>query len=206
MIQMRPGVKVKMWSPRFKNRPEVEPPGLLKAVGATSFLSVVGMLFYGVAVSISGSSSDSVGIEAAYVAVIHFILPLCAFYAISTNSPLSRIIVATYIVTLSSATIAGKGFLGELQIDETYKILVSAGILITVLSWLFGSPKMRFYFAAISNKPIPVDLVTRASELHGGNWLSPKAREKLAWFLGHMETIVLLGFIVAVIYAFVSTG
>ena len=206
MVLMRPGVKVKMWSPRFTNRPEVEPPGLLKLIGATSIFSVVGMLIYGVAVSISGSTSDSVGVNAAYVVVLHFVLPLCAFYAISTNSPLSRSVIVTYILVLCAATIAGKGFLGELQIDQTYKTLATVVTLVAILAWLFGSPKMRFYYAAISNKPIPEDLVSRASELHGGNWLSPKARENIAWVLDHLETIVLLGFIVIVIYAFVSTG
>jgi hypothetical protein len=36
--------------------------------------------------------------------------------------------------------------------------------------------------------------------------LSRKARENLDWVLDHLETIVLLGFVVVVIYAFIGTG
>ena len=201
---MRPGTKVKMWSPRFKNRPEVEPPGLLKAVGALAIMSVVAVLVYAVAQSVTGT--ETLGIEAAYVAVLHFVLPFGVFYTISANSPLSRMSIATYAVVLFSATVSGKGFLGALQIDETLKIIGAAGILLSVLTWLYGSPKMRFYYTAVSNKPMPLDLASRAEELHGGNWLSSKARETSAWFLDHLETTVLLGLIVVVIYAFVSTG
>ena len=201
---MRPGTKVKMWSPRFKNRPEVEPPGLLKAVGALSILSVVGVLVYAVAQSVTGT--ETLGVEAAYVAMLHFVLPFGVFYAISANSPLSRLAIAAYAVILCSEAVVGKGFLGALQIDESRKIMFAAGILLSVFAWLYGSPKMRFYYTAIASKLMPADLASRAAELHGGNWLGPKARENLAWILGHLETIVLLGFIVVVVYAFVSTG
>lgn len=193
-----------MWSPRFKNRPEVEPPGLLKAVGALSIMSVASVLVYAVAQSVSGT--ETLGIEAAYVAMLHFALPFGVFYTISANSPLSRMAIATYAVILCSASVSGKGFLGALRIDETVKIIIAAGILLLVLAWLYGSPKMRFYYTAISNKPMPPDLASRAEELHGGNWLSSKARETIAWFLDHLETTVLLGFIVVAIYAVVSTG
>lgn len=201
---MRPGTKVKMWSPRFKNRPEVEPPGLLKAVGALSILSVVGVLVYAVAQSVSGI--EMLGIEAAYVATLHFVLPFGVFYAISANSPFSRLAIATYVVILCSATVSGKGFLGAVQIDETAKMVIAGGILLLVLVWLYGSPKMRFYYAAVSNHPMPPNLASRAKQLHGGSWLKPKARETLAWLLDHLETAVLLGLIVAAVYAVVSTG
>ena len=204
MVHMRPGTKVKMWSPRFKNRPEVEPPGLLKAVGALSIMSIVSVLVY--AVSQSASGTETLGIDAAYVAILHFVLPFGVFYAISANSPLSRLAIATYAVVFCSATVSGKGFLGALQIDETVNVLIAGCILLLVLTWLYGSPKMRFYYTAVSNKPMPPDLASRAEELHGGSWLSSKARETIAWFLDHLETTVLLGFIVVAVYAVVSTG
>ena len=201
---MRPGTKVKMWAPRFKNRPEVEPPGLLKAVGALSIASIVSVLVYAVAQSVSGV--ETLGIEAAYIAVLHFVLPFGVFYAISANSPLSRLAIATYAVILCTATVSGKGFLGGLQIEEAVKIAVAGGALFLVLAWLYGSPKMRFYYTSLSNNPMPPDLASRAEELHGGSWLSSKARETIAWFLDHLETTVLLGFIVAAVYAVGSTG
>jgi len=207
LIQMRPGIKVKMWSPRFKNRPEVEPPGLLKAIGGMSFFSVVGVLVYAVGQSVIGIGTlETRGIAAAYIALLHFVLPFGVFYTISVNSPLSRIVIAAYAVILCAATIAGKGFLGALEFDETLRNLFAVVALFLVFSWLFGSPKMRFYYALISNKPVPSDLVSRAADLSGGSWLSPKARGRLAWFLDHMETIVLVGFMLAAIYAFISTS
>jgi len=200
---MRPGTKVKMWSPRYKNRPEVEPPGLLKAIGAFSVLSIVGVLIYTVTQSLAGVEKR--GFEAAYVAVLHFVLPFGVFYTISANSPLSRLAIAAYALILSSATVAGKGYLGSLQFAESHKVIVIAASLFALFAWLFGSPKMRFYYTSISNKPMPLDLAVRAEDLHGGNWLSSKAREKLSWFLDNLETLVLVGFILAAIYAFVST-
>ena len=152
------------------------PPGLLKAAGAVSILSIVCVLLYAVAEAVTRiGSMEPRGIEAAYIAII------------------------------ASATIAGKGFLGSLQLDETIKTVVVTAVVLVVFVRLFRSPKMRYYYASISNKPIPPDLALRAVELQGGTWLSPQARESLAWFLDHMETIVMVGFIFAAIYAFMST-
>ena len=207
MSHMRPGTKVKMWVHRFTNRPDVEPPGLLKFVAAISIFSVIGMLVYAVAHSVGDTaSSQPIGISAAYVALLHFILPLVTFYTVSSNSPLSRLVITIYIVTLCSATIAGKGLLGELQVDETYRTSIAVAILVVVLGWLLGSPKMRYYYAAISNKEIPKDLAARDAELQGGSWLSFRARIAIDWFLDHMETLVLLGFIALAFYAVRQTG
>ncbi len=204
MFQMRPGVKFKMWAPRFKNRPEVEPPGLLKAVSALSMFSIVGTLFYAVLQSLSGLAE--LGIEAAYVAMLHFILPLGVVYTVTANSPLSRIVIVTYTLILSSATFAGKGWLASLPVFDSYGELIIGAFLTVVLTWLFASPKMRFYYALLSGKPVPQDLAARADELHGGIWLSANARERLSWFLDHLEILVLVGFIVLVLYALSMTG
>ena len=203
---MRPGTKIRMWSPRVKNRPDVEAPGLLRAASAISIFSVIGMLVYAVAQSITTVNIEPDGVRAAYVALLHFVLPFVAFYTITTNSPLSRTVIVTYVVILSSATIAGKGFLGELPYDPIYKALIAAAVLVVILIWLYGSPKMRFYYAAVSDKPIPSDLIAREVELQHVTRLSPRARATIDWFLDHLQTIVLLGFIVTAVYAFVSTS
>ena len=205
---MRPGIKVRLWSPRFKNRPSVEPPGLLRLVSALSILSIVGVLLYSVIVAVSGIGSTW-GIEpneALYIAIFHFVLPLCVAYTISSNHPISRLLIAFYGMALCTATVLGKGFLGNLRIDSTIRSLVSAILLLIVLTWLFRSPKMRYYYALVSGQPVPEDLQSRASELEGRNWISPKTRSALDWVADRMETILLLGMIVAVIFAFVSNG
>lgn len=169
--------------------------------------SIVGTLVYAVVMSTTGNAgSDILGLEAAYIAVLHFVLPFGVFYSISTNSPGSRVTIAAYFVILFLATIGGKGYLGAIQISETTTIIFATAVLVLVLVWLLHNPKMRYYYAAISNKPIPSDLEPRVSELSGKSWLSPRSRAILEWVAGHLETVVLIGFILAAIYAFVSTG
>ena len=74
-----------------------------------------------------------------------------------------------------------------------------------VLGWLYGGPKMRFYYAVISGRPIPEDLRSRADELYGGVRLNPRLRAALEWFVDRAEIAVMLGFIILVFYAYWET-
>ena len=201
---MRPGTIIKFWSPRFENRPDVEPPALLKLVGALSMFSVVGVLVYAVARQLAAGgwgSSGVVGVEAMYVAALHFVLPFGVFYAINMNSPYSRPIIAVYTLILAGATIAGEGFLGNLLADDSLRLYATLAVALPVFGWLYGSPKMRFYYLTISGRPLPPELEARADRLRGGPLLGPRGRAILEWFVDHMETLVLLGFIAAVLIA-----
>ena len=207
MPHMRPGTIIKFWSPRFENRPDVEPPALLKAVGALSIFSVVGALVYAVAQQMAvGGTTEVVGVEAMYVAILHFVLPFGVFYAINMNSPLSRLIIGVYVIVLCSATIAGKGFLGTLAVDDAVKLTASLAVAVLVLGWLYGSPKMRFYYLTISGKPLPPAMEARADQLRAGPLLGPRSRAVLEWFVDNMETAVLMGFLLLALYAYWSTG
>ena len=169
MVHMRPGQRIKFWSPRFENRPDVEPPALLKLLGGLSMFSVAGTLVYAVARQLDmAGPGEVVGVEAIYVAVLHFVLPFGVFYAINMNSPLSRPIIALYALILSAATIAGKGFLGNLPVDDSIRLYATVAVALLVFGWLFGSPKMRFYYLTISGKPLPPELEARADELRAG--------------------------------------
>ena len=202
MVHMRPGQRIKFWSPRFENRPDVEPPALLKLLGGLSMFSVAGTLVYAVARQLdAGGPGEVVGVEAIYVAVLHFVLPFGVFYAINMNSPLSRPIIALYALMLSAATIAGKGFLGNLPVDDSIRLYATVAVALLVFGWLFGSPKMRFYYLTISGKPLPPELEARADELRAGPWLGPRGRAILEWIIDHTETLVLLGLIVVVLLA-----
>ncbi len=203
---MRPGIKVRLWTPRFKNKPDIEPPGLLRLVAVLSIFSIIGVLIYAVAISITGIHTGPDAQSAAYVAVLHFLLPLSIAYTIGGNHPLSRTLIAIYVVVLGAATLFGVGFLGELRIGESIKVIGSVAFLSTVLIWLFRDPRMRYYYALVSNQPIPPDLEARAPELAGRNWLKPKTKAVIEWFADYLETVVLLGFIAGVIYAFISTA
>ena len=204
MTSMRPGTKVRLWSPKFTNRPDVEPPALLKLAGAISVFSAAASLVYAVFATLG--FAGPVGAEAAYVAVLHFVLPVCIFYTINVNSPLSRFVIGLYVTTLGAATVMGKGFLGSLPMLETTRVLASAAGVLIILLWLSVSPKMRFYYGVIAGRSIPEDLRARADELQGGIKLSPRARTVLEWLVDRMETAVLLGFIAVVLYAWWSTG
>ncbi|RZV39047.1 MAG: hypothetical protein EX272_01105 [Chromatiales bacterium] len=202
MVHMRPGQRIKFWSPRFENRPDVEPPALLKLLGGLSMFSVAGTLVYAVAVSMGDSGTfEPTGFDAFYIAVLHFILPFGVFYSINMNSPLSRPIIALYALVLSGATIAGKGFLGNLPVDDSLRLYATMAVALLVFGWLYGTPKMRFYYLTISGKTLPPELEARADELRAGPWLGPRGRAILEWFVDHMETLVLLGFIAAVLIA-----
>lgn len=204
MSSMRPGTKVRLWSPKITNRPDVEPPALLKLAGAVSVFSAAATLVYAVFATLD--FAGPVGVDAAYVAVLHFVLPVCIFYTINVNSPLSRFAISVYVITLGAATALGKGFLGSLPMLDATRVAASAAGVVIVFLWLFVAPKMRFYYAVIAGRPIPEDLRARADALRGGIRLSPKAKTILEWFVDRVETAVLLGFIAVVLYAWWSTG
>ena len=204
MTLMRSGIKFRLWSPRFKNKPDVGPPGLLRLVAALSIFSIIGVLVYAIAISITGIRSGPDPQSAAYVAVLHFLIPLGIAYTVGGNYPLSRLLIAVYVVTLSIATLAGIGFLGELQIDSSRKTIGTVAVLASTILWLFQSPKMRLYYALISGKPVPTDLVDRVDELTENTWLSPRATAAIDWFADNLETVVLLGFIAVTIFALIS--
>ena len=207
MTGMRPGVKIRFWSPKFTNRPDIEPPALLKVVGTFSILSAFGFLVYAVAIVIvSYGTHEPDLVQGLYVAGLHFVLPIGVFYTVFVNSPLSRWLIGLHVVTLGAATMMGEGFLGQLQIAENTRIVGSVVVMTVVLAWLFGSPKMRFYYALISGRPVPEDLRSRADELRGGLALNPKVRAVLEWIIDRLEVAVMLGFIVLVFYAYWSTG
>jgi len=212
MSLMRPGVKIKLWKFGAKNKSHVHPPGLLRLVAALSILSTVGVLVYSVFQATTWIGYTGMAAEkAAYIAMLHFVLPFCVFYAVSTNrvstnSILSRFLIAAYSLVLYVATISGKGFLGELSADSETGLVIASAAILLILVWLFRSPKMRLYYVLIAGKPVPEDLKYRASELVGGNRLSAKNRARVEWIIDNVETAIIFGFIIVVFIAFLSTG
>ena len=204
---LRPGTKVRFWTPGYKNRPDVSPPGLLRLVSVFSFLSVTGVLLYAITITLSSLSFVQADpIEAAYIATLHFVLPICIFYTISTNSALSRPLIGIYFATLYVATVGGIGFLGNLPIDQATKFVSATLCLILFAWWLLRSARMRLYYALIAHRPVPVDLADRIDELTYRHALSPATKARIDWIIDHMENLVILGFIVVVLIAFSTTG
>ena len=203
---MRPGVRIPFWSHRFKHKPDVDAPALLRLVAALSMISIVGTLLYAVfeALSATGSSLYSES-GMLYIALLHFVLPFVVLYTISTNSWLSRPFIALYNLILYGATITGHGVLGTIEVSETLRFAVASTFLLAIFIWLYASPTMRVYYSVISGKPIPEGLEGYQSRLVAGRSLSPKWRGRVEWLLEHMETLVMVGFIIACLIALATT-
>ena len=195
-------------TPEYRNQPLASAPGLLRVIAGLSIFSVVGVLMYGVAISLGdtgwpGASSEPE--KLAYVAILHLLLPICVAYTVVMNHSVSRLLIAIYAIVLCSATIAGKGALAALPLSIEARTIVFTGVLVVTILWLFRAPSMRVYYALIGNKPIPDDLRDRAEELAARNWIHPRVKAIVDWTVDHLETVVLLGFVVVVLYAFYST-
>ncbi len=203
---MRPGVKIPFWSHRFKHHPDVDAPALLRMVGALSIFSIVGTLVYAVFTAISATGLSH-GVESGmlYIAVLHFVLPFVVLYTISTNSWLSRPFIALYNMILCGATIAGYGVLGSIEMNEILRFVFASAFLVMVVLWLYWSPAMRVYYAVISGRPIPEGLERYQNKLVAGSSLSPKWRGRIERLLEHMETLVMVGFIVVCIVVLATT-
>ncbi len=207
MVPNRPGVKIPFGPPGFKNRPDVEPPGFLRVVAALSILSVVGTVVYSVFASLSGIGMSEIDPEKGiYVAVLHFLLPISVAISIGSNSHLSRFLISAYVLVLGIATFMGRGFLGELIPADGPRGALSIAVMTATIAWLFTSSKSRYYYLLIAGKDMPNDIIGRDDELAGKNWLSTRTRSTITWIVDHLETVVLLGFVAVVIYAFLSTG
>jgi len=195
MVHMRPGFKIKLWTGGFTNRPSVDAPWVLKLLTAFAIFSMVGALVYAVAVTIGASDVASVSNESAiYIAILHFFLPIAVIYTVTTNSPASRLLILGYFTTLCVSTIAGKGFLGGLNVDPELRRVTATATWLAVVLWLFLSPKMRFYYALISGQAVPRDLLSRAASFMDDSKLNPRWRAAIDWLADHLETVVLLGF------------
>ncbi len=207
MYHMRPGIKIPFWSHRFKNKQDVDAPALLRLVAALSMVSIVGTLVYAVFHALSSLGFyDSGSYEPLYIASLHFVLPFIVLYTISTNSWLSRPFIALYNLILYGATISGYGVLGSVDVGEVFRVSVASVFLVAVLLWLYASPTMRVYYAIVSGRPIPERLEHKQEQLVAGRSLSPKWRGRVEWLLEHLETLVMVGFIVACVLAYLSTG
>ena len=197
--------KVKLWTGGFTNKPSIDPPWPLRVLSALAMLSVIGTLVFAVWIEVGEGAQPSLE-DAVYIAVLHFLVPLGITYTVTTNHPMSRLLILGYCLALYVTMIQGKGSLGKLAWDPELKVVVSTTLLAAVVLWLFVSPKMRFYFAMISERPIAKDLEMQSAAFMDSSKLNPKVRIAIDWFVERLETVVLLGFIALVLYAYVSVG
>lgn len=204
---LRPGTKITFWNPGFRNKPGVRPPGLLAFLSIVALLSAIAVPVYAVTTSLASINAPGLyAYDAIYIAVLHFLLPLGVAYTVSTNSPLSRGLIAIYSAILYVATLAGKGYLGRLDIGETTMAVAATAVFVAVQGWLFFSPRMRIYYALLADRPVPQGLESRVPELSGGFWLGEKSHAVFEWLADNLETVVLVGFILIAVIALVQTS
>ncbi len=190
-----------------RNAPGVRPPGLLSLFSAFCILSVVGTLFYSVIVTTVGAGGYSLDpVEGLVVAVVHFLLPILIAYTVSTNSAWSRSLIALYSIAAAVFAIFGVGYIAPLIVASTRAMAIGLVLLAIIFIWLFASPKMRIYYLLISGRPIPSRLSDRARHYVKNPWPGPRLKRALEWAADHLETVVLLGLIVAVVLALLSTN
>ena len=139
------------------------------------------------------------------IALLHFALPLSVSYAVFANSRLSRPLIGLYSAILYSATMLGNGVLGNLPAPEVIRESVATFVLIVIMGWLYRSPKMRLYYCLLSGTPVPADLESRAPKLLATSKFELCLHRTLNWVADHLETVVLLGFIIVVLIAFLGT-
>lgn len=197
----RPATRIRFWTPKFRNRPYVQPPAILKLVSVLSVLSIIGTMIYYLMIAL-GDVVASTSIEpgsAIYISVLHFLLPFTIALSISTNSPLSRPLIVLYFLVLCGATILGKGYLGNVDIDSRLKTGFSVALFLAVSAWLFLGQKARAYYALLDGDAVPMGAGDEAVELIENPWPGKRARAIIEWLADHLETLVLLGLIAAVV-------
>jgi len=170
-------------------------------------ISIIGTLWYAVSQTLTlfGSPADSPATDI-FVGFLNFALPLLVAYTISANHPSSRILILGYATAVYVWALYTERLSEVLSQGPYISAAIATIAYVFVLIWLFRSPKMRYYFALIKNRPVPADLLEFGDSLAGDSWLSENARNRLNWVADHLETIVLVGFIVVVIIAFSVTG
>jgi len=202
-----PNTRVSLRSWGFINKPSVSPPGLLKVVFLLCILSTIGTLLYGVftTISIQSDMYDTPLLQMA-VASLHFLLPIVIAYTIVVNSPLSRPLILVYTVSISAVFLNQWQLSGlelTLSTSRLAIVIIGAG---TVIFWLYRSKKMRYYYALVSDRVVPEDLLPYGESLIGDSWLNEKLRSRINWLANHLESIVLIGFIIATLIALSITA
>ncbi len=114
---------------------------------------------------------------------------------------MSRPLIVSYFLVLSGATALGEGALGALPIDETLRVALSVLVFVSVSIYLYATSTMRAYYALLRGDTVPNGTGEDAVELVENPWPGRRGRALLGWVADHLETIVIVGLIVTVIFA-----
>ena len=119
---------------------------------------------------------------------------------------LLRHLIAFYAIVLGTTTVLGIGFPGKLPVSDLTRIALSISAVLMIGAWLFGSSKMRLYYALVNGKPIPDDLAPKLRILLTPSAFVRRTASVMDWATDYLETIVLLGFLALALYTWYRTS
>ncbi len=156
----------RLWLGQPVNAALVTPPMSLRVVIILSILSATGTLFFGVANQLSfGGALVTSFPQIIFLVLCYFLLPILIAHTISTNWPISRILISTYLFAVAFQAFV---YVDTLRIGLELKALYAAGIFASFVGamwWLFGSKKLRIYYSLIVGEGLPDDIEGRADDL-----------------------------------------
>ena len=154
---MRPSGSLKLWTGGFINRPGLGPPGYLRFILLLCMASLVYTLFYAVFVTLGnvGNPYDS-AIQMVSEALILFVSPFLILYTISTNNPLSKVLLLAHLGVTSTSLVYFEYAFADSVTDP---LLIGFVLyMLNTVAWLLFSPRSRVYYALIGNSPVPAEL------------------------------------------------
>lgn len=197
----RPGTIIRFWTPKVRNQAHVSPPALLKIISILCIFSIMGTIVYSLYLSLDGLvfNAEMDPSDALSIAVLHFLVPFAVAVSISTNSPLSRPLITLYFLIASLAALMGRGYFAAISINPPLHASLTLALGIVVVGHLHASRKMRAYYALLRGDEVPAGTGDAAIDLIENPWPGERTRALLNWVAEHLETVVIIGLIVAVV-------
>lgn len=201
-----PAGKLKLWIGQPVNAPFVTPPMSLRVVLILCILSVAGSLAYAVFVQLGHTGFDRGSILDNALLVACFLLPILIAVTISTNRAISRPIILTFALVVAYQVLTGLEHMSISREQRAVSIVSVALVIAGTAWWLFGSSRLRLYYALVAHLPIPEDLKPAIDKLtHPGRFEAGIAviGRLLAPYLEIAVGVIIIG---ALIYAIGLTG
>lgn len=162
LMSRGPAGKIRFFIGQPVNAPFVTPPISLRAALIFCALSVTGTLGYAVAHRLDPGASFSAE-HAIFVVLVFFLLPTMIAWSIAVNRGVSR-----PLIVLFSLGLAWHGLASLEDVPEQLRlsvVLLGIAMLLLIAVWLFGSLKMRVYYALITGRALPRDLNRPVEEI-----------------------------------------
>lgn len=202
-----PAGNFRLWTGQSVNAPFVTPPVSLRLVMVLSIISVVATLVLGVLTQLGHTGGWAISdIGQAFVAAVYFVLPVLIAVAISTNRVSSRPLILIYSLAVTWQLIARLDRIIESPDTRGAALFAITLALIGITWWLYRSPRLRVYYALISDRPMPDDLAADVERLTSPGRFESAFGRAGQFIAPYLEVIVVVLVIATVLIAFGMTG